>query len=64
MPRSIENISENIIKVTYPLSSIPADGQSDLEPIDFTWNGKRVVSQSEVIFTPITVYRYETDDSG
>nr|MCR4596497.1 DUF5110 domain-containing protein [Lachnospiraceae bacterium] len=47
-----------------PLSSIPADGQSDLEPIDFTWNGKRVVSQSEVIFTPITVYRYETDDSG
>ena len=64
MPRSIENISENIIKVTYPLSSIPADGQSDPEPIDFTWNGKRVVSQSEVIFTPITVYRYETDDSG
>ncbi len=64
MPRSIENISENIIKVTYPLSSIPADGQSDLEPIDFTWNGKRVVSQSEVIFTPITVYRYETDNSG
>ena len=64
MLRSVENLSEGIISVTYPASSIGSGGLIDDVPIDFTWNGKRVIRQSEVSFVPVTVYRYETGNSA
>ena len=53
MLRSVENLSEGIISVTYPASSIGSGGLIDGVPIDFTWNGKRVIRQSEVSFVPV-----------
>ncbi len=64
MLRSVENLSEGIISVTYPASSIGSGGLIDDVPIDLTWNGKRVIRQSEVSFVPVTVYRYETGNSA
>ncbi|MCR4685643.1 MAG: DUF5110 domain-containing protein [Lachnospiraceae bacterium] len=61
MPKTVENISENITCITYPSRSFGPEGLRDREPVDFQWNGKRVISQTEVSFTPVTVYRYEAD---
>ena len=64
MARSVEKLKDDIISVTYPFSSIEAGGALDMEPIDFLWKGKKVLSQAEVRFTPITLYRYMADDAG
>ena len=64
MNRRIENLREDITCVTYPAAAIPSEGQRDPEAVDFLWEGQRVLSQSAVSFTPITVYRYETGASA
>ncbi|MBO4902267.1 MAG: hypothetical protein J5518_05685, partial [Lachnospiraceae bacterium] len=64
MPKTVENISENITCITYPSRSFGPEGLRDREPVDFQWNGKRVISQTEVSFTPVTVYRYEAEKSA
>ncbi len=63
MPKTIENISENITCVTYSSGAAPG-GFTDREPVDFARNKKVVISQTEVSFTPVTVYRYEAEKSA
>ena len=63
MKRKVEKINEEITKVTYTADA-GDDDLLDTAPIDFTWNGKHLLSQAEVSFTPVTVYRYETDSSS
>ena len=63
-PRTVERLSEDVTRVIYPA---PPDGSgrfADDVPIDFTWNGKRVISQSMVSFSPVTVYRYEAGNTA
>ncbi len=62
MPKTVENISENITCVTYSSGAAPG-GFTDREPVDFARNKKVVISQTEVSFTPVTVYRYEAEKS-
>ena len=64
MKRKVEQVSENITKVTMSVSVDGDESLIDTKPIDFTRNGKRLLSQTKVSFTPLTVYRYETDDSA
>ena len=64
MIRSIEKPDEGIVHVTYPSSSIYTESLTDNEPIDFTFEGNKVLSQCEVSFSPIMVYRYEAYDSA
>lgn len=60
---TVEKISDEIFHVIYAKTSIPSSGLHDCNPVSFTWNEKEVITQTEVRFTPKTVYRYETDDS-
>ncbi|MCR5687419.1 MAG: glycoside hydrolase [Lachnospiraceae bacterium] len=64
MDRTVEKITDEIIHVSYPAASVSSAGLYDLVPIDFEWNGNCVASQTEVCFSPITVYRYEKGSDG
>lgn len=64
MSRSIDKLNENITCITYSASKLKSEGFCDRVPIHFMWNDKKVISQAEVSFSPITVYKYETDSSA
>ena len=64
MPGSVEKLKENIISVTYSSASIDPEGTVDNAPIDFLWEGKRVIRQTKLCFTPITVYGYRPYDTA
>ncbi len=60
MKRIEEKISENIIHVSYPFEYEDKELREsrDAEPLDFSWEGKRVLTQTEVSLTPKTELRY------
>ncbi|MBQ9333042.1 MAG: hypothetical protein IJS12_01775 [Lachnospiraceae bacterium] len=63
MKRKVEKINEEITKVTYTADA-GDDDLLDTAPIDFTWNGRIVITQAGAELTPVTVYRYEAGDSA
>ncbi len=64
MKRIVENISEGIVHVLYPLNDAEKTDCTDNESIGFNWNGECVIRQSSVSIIPQTEYRYISAEDG
>ena len=61
MDRIVEKVSENIVHVVYPLKDMKQPEAHDPLPLEFLWDDKIVIYQSDVHFTQKTEYQYVSD---
>ncbi|MBQ3786028.1 MAG: DUF5110 domain-containing protein [Lachnospiraceae bacterium] len=64
MDRIVEKISDNIIHIIYPLQDGLTAPATENTPLNFSWQGRCVLTQSLVSFMPKTEYSYAAGEGG